>query len=112
MSDNNPLAGISADVLAVMGHQEHREEMAGLPRWKKNQIKRDKQRVKVPIDFTAYPELARKLYEMAERERVGVSNMAAWLIALGLQNYSDPRRTPSKSLKHDFDIVLPNGFDA
>ena len=107
---SNPLEGISADVLAVMGHQERREELAGLPRWKRNQIARDKKRVKVTIDLTDFPELEDKLRAMADGEGVGISSMAIWLIALGVQNYREPPVQPSRSMKHSFDIVPPSGL--
>lgn len=104
----NPLANLSADVAALLGHQNTKEAQASLPRWKRNQIKRDKARVKTTIDLTEYPELARYLRDLANQENIGISSLIIWLIALGIENYRDPKRKPSNSRLHNFDVILPN----
>lgn len=110
MTTENPLEGISADVLAIIGHTQQKEDVSNLPKWKRNQVKRDKERVKVTVDLTDYPQLARRLRELAEDERCGTSGMMIHLLVLGMEHYREPIKRPSRSRLYDYDIVPHNGF--
>lgn len=110
MTTENPLEGISADVLAIIGHTQQKEDVSNLPKWKRNQVKRDKERVKVTVDLTDYPQLARRLRELAEGERCGTSGMMIHLLVLGMEHYREPIKRPSRSRLYDYDIVPHNGF--
>lgn len=110
--NENPLEGISADVLAIMGHTQQKEDMSNLPKWKRNQVQRDKKRVKVTIDLTDYPALAERLRELAEGEQCGTSGMATHLLMIGLEHYRQPSKRPSRSRLYDYDIVLKSGFSS
>lgn len=106
----NPLSGLSADVAAILGHAERQEEVANLPKWKRNQVKRDRARVKITLDLTDYPQVAQKLREFAEGEHCGISGMAVHLLALGIDHYRSPNKRPSRSQKHAFDVVINDKF--
>lgn len=107
----NPLEGLSADVAAIMGHSKQKEDLANLPRWKRNQVKRDKARVKITVDLTDYQQLAERLRQLAEDEHCGTSGMAIHLLVLGMEHYREPKKIPSRSRLYDYDIVPHNGFD-
>lgn len=104
----NPLAGLSADVAAILGQAQQKEALADQPRWKRNQAKRDAQRVKITVDLTEYPWLAEAIRAKAEQENAGVSSVAAWLLALGLTASAgrEPVKRPSASRLHSFDLVI------
>jgi len=108
--NNNPLAGVTADVAAILGHETQKEETAALPTWQRNQKRRDARRVRLTVDFSDHPELEAAVRALAEREDTGVSSMAVWLISLGLERVQreglQPRKRESKSLKHAFDVVF------
>lgn len=106
MNGNNPLAGVTADVTAILGYEDRKENRATLPRWKRNQVRRDTQRVKITIDLTEYPWLEQEIRALARREQAGVSSAAAYLLALGLRNYVKPQTRPSQSRQHDYDLVV------
>lgn len=112
----NPLTGISADVAAVLGHEERKQEQADLPRWKRNQAKRDAKRVKVTVDFTGYEQLQKRIYALADREHTGLSSMVIWLLWLGLERVAREGLTPKKrlarSLQHAYDVVIEGVGDA
>jgi hypothetical protein len=100
--------GVTADVEAILGEREQQVEDRGLPKWKRNQKARDKERTKVTIDFSKQPGLVRRLYGMAEQEHVGISSLVVWLLVQGLARVREkgvvvPKRA-SRSLKHSFDV--------
>ncbi|HQE99751.1 MAG TPA: hypothetical protein PLG06_08490 [Anaerolineae bacterium] len=107
---SNPLAGVSADVATILGHEDRKQAQADLPKWKRNQMKRDARRLKVTVDFTGYEQLQAQLYALAEREHTGVSTMALWLLALGLERVRreglTPRKRQARSLQHSYDVVI------
>ena len=114
--NNNPLAGVTADVAAILGHETQKEETAALPTWQRNQKRRDARRVKVNLDFTQYDELLEAVRTLAAAEDTGISSMVIWLISLGLERVLreglQPRKRESRSLKHSYDVVIEthNGF--
>lgn len=110
--NSNPLAGVSADVAAILGHEDRKDEVANLPRWKRNQVQRDKKRVKITVDLTDYPTLAERLRELAESEQCGTSGMAMHLLMIGLEHYRQPSKRPSRSRLYDYDIVPKSGFSS
>ncbi len=112
----NPLTGISADVAAVLGHEDRKQEQAEMPKWKRNQVRRDAKRSKVTIDFTGYEQLQERVYELADREHTGLSSMVMWLLWLGLERVLREGLTPKKrmarSLQHSYDVVIEGVGDA
>jgi hypothetical protein len=111
---NNPLSGVSADVAAILGHEDARDAVAGLPKAKRVQRKRDAERIKVTLDFSAAPGLEATVREAAEREGCGLSSYVLWLIKLGWERAQSeslqPRKRPARSLKHSWDVVI-EGYD-
>lgn len=105
---SNPLIGVSADVAAILGQAQQKEELADQPRWKRNQVKRDAGRVKLTIDLTDNPWLEAAIREKADQEHAGVSSVAAWLLALGLEASASrtPVKRPSQSRQHSFDLLI------
>ena len=113
--NNNPLAGVTADVAAILGHETQKEETAALPTWQRNQKRRDARRVKITVDCTEHPDLEQALRNLAERENTGVSSMALWVLKLGLERVQreglQPRKRESRSLKHAYDVVIDTHGD-
>ena len=108
--NNNPLAGVTADVAAILGHETQKEETAALPTWQRNQKRRDARRARLGIDFTQHQEILEAVRNLAEAEDTGISSMLIWLILLGLERVQheglQPRKRESRSLKHSYDVVI------
>ena len=104
----NPLAGLSADVAAILGQAAQKETLSDQPRWKRNQVKRDARRVKITVDLTECPWLEEAIRAKAEQEHAGMSSVAAWLMALGLEASAgrEPVKRASQSRLHSFDLVI------
>lgn len=110
----NPLAGVSADVATILGHERERERVAALPKAKKVQRARDKARRKVTLDFSGSEWLEEKVRDAAESENCGLSSYTLWLIHLGLSRAKEaglqPRKRPARSLKYAYE-ALTEGLD-
>ena len=103
---NNPLAGVSQDVAAILGQAQEREDERGLPKWKREQAKRDRKRVKLTVDLTDHPWLEAEVRRIADVESAGISSVVAHLMALGLREYGSPKKVASRSRQHSFDLVV------
>lgn len=110
----NPLLGVSADVAAILGHEDTRDAQAGLSKAQKAQRKRDSDRRKVTLDFSSAPRLEDALRQAAEREGCGISSFALWVLKVGLETVHaetlTPRKRPARSLRHNYDVQI-EGYD-
>ena len=110
---NNPQSrrnAIDPAVADILDHAERRKRFASLPRSERNKARKDAVRHKVGLDLP--PALHETLREVANKEKISISSLVAFLVNRGLKDYQSgnvdlfPYKRISRCARFEYVLML------
>jgi len=116
MDDLKRRQAVDPAVADLLSDMDRKKRLSSLPRAMQKKARRDAARHKIGLDFP--PALHEELRQIADREKISISSLAAFFVRRGLDAYGagrvdlEPHLRLSRSPRFEFVIDLEKNQDS